>query len=140
MTDNSKTSTLSTDSSAAENTSQESQGIEELVGEWTPLPDIAEALDVSITAVHQLVSDGSLLALRIGEGKVRKVPAAFIQGNRVLDSLKGTISVLRDARYSDEDAIRWLFTPDESLPGTPVDAMIAGRKTEIRRRAQALAW
>ncbi len=121
-------------------TSEAAPSLEDLVQDWIPLPDIAESLGVSITAVHQLVSDGTLLAQRIGEGKVRKVPAAFIQEGKVLDSLKGTISVLRDAGYSDEDALRWLFTPDETLPGTPVDAMIAGRKTEIRRRAQALAW
>jgi len=26
------------------------------------------------------------------------------------------------------------------LPGRPIDALRDGRKTEIRRRAQALAW
>ena len=36
--------------------------------------------------------------------------------------------------------MRWLFTPDDSLPGTPADALRAGRKTEVRRRAQALAF
>ena len=37
-------------------------------------------------------------------------------------------------------ALRWLLAPDETLPGTPVDALRAGRKTEVRRRAQALAF
>ncbi len=36
--------------------------------------------------------------------------------------------------------LRWLFTPDDSLPGTPIDALRGGRKTEVRRRAQALAF
>jgi Rv2175c C-terminal domain of unknown function len=47
---------------------------------------------------------------------------------------------LGDAGFSDEEAIIWLFTADDSLPGRPVDALREGRKTEIRRRAQALAW
>ena len=48
--------------------------------------------------------------------------------------------VLKDSGFSDEEAIVWLYTNDDSLPGRPIDALIDGRKTEIRRRAQALAW
>ena len=55
----------------------------------------------------------------------------------VLASLQGTLTVLSDAGFSDEDAIEWLFTEQESLPGTPIDALRAGRKTEIRRLAAA---
>lgn len=113
---------------------------EDLVPEWMALPDVAEALDVSVTAVHRLISEGSLLAARVGEGNVRKVPAAFIQDGKVLDSLRGTVSVLRDAGFNDDEALRWLFTEDDSLPGTPAEALAAGRKTEIRRRAQSMAW
>ena len=50
------------------------------------------------------------------------------------------VAVLGDAGYSDEELIIWLFTPDESLGGRPIDALREGRKTEIRRRAQSLAW
>lgn len=114
--------------------------VESLVGEWLPLPDVCELLNVPITKVHGLLDDRSLLALRVGERKIRSVPAAFFVDGAVLESLKGTISVLIDAGYTDEDALVWLFTPDESLPGRPVDALREGRKTEIRRRAQSLAW
>ncbi|MCZ2402347.1 DNA-binding protein [Paenarthrobacter sp. Z7-10] len=114
--------------------------VESLVGDWLPLPDVSELLNVSITKVHGLLDDRSLLALRIGERKIRSVPAGFFVGSQVLDSLKGTISVLVDAGFTDEEAIVWLFTDDESLPGRPVDALREGRKTEIRRRAQSLAW
>ena len=114
--------------------------VETLVGEWLPLPDICELLNVPITKVHGLLDDRTLLALRIGERKIRSVPAEFFVDGHVLDSLKGTIAVLGDAGFSDEEAIIWLFTADDSLPGRPVDALREGRKTEIRRRAQALAW
>ena len=63
-----------------------------------------------------------------------------IDGDHVLDSLKGTITVLHDAGFEDEEAITWLYTADESLPGRPIDALREGRKTEIRRRAAALGW
>ncbi|GAA1349379.1 Rv2175c family DNA-binding protein [Falsarthrobacter nasiphocae] len=114
--------------------------LSQLVPEWLTLPDVAEILDVPVTHVHRLVADGTLLAMRVGEPPVRKIPAAFLAEGKVLDSLKGTVSVLRDAGYDDEAALRWLFTPDESLPGTPAQALVDGRKTEIRRRAQSLAW
>ena len=45
-----------------------------------------------------------------------------------------------DAGYGDVEAIRWLFTPDPSLPGSPIDAVLAGRHTEVKRRAQALGF
>jgi hypothetical protein len=37
------------------------------------------------------------------------------------------------------ETLRWLFTADDSLPGTPVQALIEYRVKEINRRAQALA-
>ena len=54
-------------------------------------------------------------------------------------ALKGR-SLLTLRSFSDEEMLRWLFTADDTLPGRPVDALKEGRKTEIRRRAQALAW
>jgi hypothetical protein len=114
--------------------------VESLVGDWLPLPDVAELLDVSITKVHGLLDERALAAIRVGERKIRSVPAAFLQEGHVVESLKGTIVVLSDAGYSDEELITWLFTPDDSLRGRPIDALREGRKTEIRRRAQSLAW
>ncbi|MFL6182385.1 MAG: Rv2175c family DNA-binding protein, partial [Actinomycetes bacterium] len=32
------------------------------------------------------------------------------------------------------------FSPDDSLPGTPMQALVENRHTEVRRRAQALAF
>jgi len=114
--------------------------VEKVVSEWLPLPDVAEKLDVSITKVHALVKDGSLLAARVGERNIRAVPAEFILEDHILESLRGTISVLHDAGFEDEEAIEWLYTTDDSLPGRPIDALREGRKTEIRRRAAALGW
>jgi len=116
------------------------QALEELVGEWVDFPDLAERWGIPVTRVHNMVNEGRLLAARIGETRRRAVPALFAGEEGPLESLRGTISVLGDAGYSEEQAIRWLYTEDDSLPGRPVDALREGRKTEIRRRAQALAW
>jgi len=43
---------------------------------------------------------------------------------------------------NDAEILRWLFTPDASLPvqGAPIDAILAGFKTEVRRRAMEAAF
>ena len=118
--------------------------IDDLVGTWLPLPDVAERLGLDVGKVRRLLQDRLLVAVRVGERRILSVPEALLvegdDGVAPLPELKGTLTVLADSGYDDEDAVRWLFTPDESLPGTPVDALRAGRKTEVRRRAQALAF
>lgn len=105
---------------------------------WLTLPDVAERLDVPVTKVRQLIREGVLVALRPGGGPLR-VPADFVGPGAVLKGLPGLITVLRDGGYDDEAAVRWLYTPDDSLPGTPVAALLENRGTEVKRRAQALA-
>ena len=38
------------------------------------------------------------------------------------------------------ESLRWLFTADDTLPGTPIQAIAQHRRTEVNRRAQALAF
>ncbi|WTW94462.1 Rv2175c family DNA-binding protein [Streptomycetaceae bacterium NBC_01309] len=113
--------------------------IEKLVGEWLTLPEIAEMFGVEVTRVRQLLKERQFLAVRRGENRSLQVPAAFIQDNATVKGLAGTITVLTDAGFSDDEMLAWLFTDDDTLPGTPVDALRGNRKTEVRRRAQALA-
>ncbi|MFI8822992.1 Rv2175c family DNA-binding protein [Streptomyces sp. NPDC053431] len=116
--------------------------IDALVPAWLYLPDVAEMLDVEVTRVRQLVKEGQLIAVRRevrpGE-KILQVPAAFIQDGKVVKGLTGTLTLLRDDGFSDEEMLEWLFTPDPTLPGTPAQALGENRGTEVKRRAQALA-
>jgi hypothetical protein len=111
-----------------------------LVPEWLTIPDVAERLGLDAGKVRHLIQDRVLVAVRRGDPRVLSVPAAFLVDDAPLAELRGTLTVLADAGYDDQAALGWLFTPDDSLPGTPIDALRAGRKTEIRRRAQALAF
>jgi hypothetical protein len=113
--------------------------IDVLVEEWLTLPDVAEALGLDVMKVRRLIQEHDLVAIRRGEPLRLSVPAALIADGLPLPNLRGTLTVLGDAGFTDAEAIAWLFTADPTLPGTPVDALWAGRKTEIRRRAQALA-
>jgi hypothetical protein len=68
------------------------------------------------------------------------VPAAFLDGDQVVKGLHGTLMVLLDCGFDDSEALRWLFTADDTLPGTPIQALYKRRGTEVNRRAQALAF
>ncbi|MCQ8188824.1 Rv2175c family DNA-binding protein [Streptomyces rugosispiralis] len=113
--------------------------IDALVPAWLTLPDVAERLGVEVTRVRQLVKEGQLIAVRRGENRVLQVPEEFVGDGKVVKGLVGTLTLLKDDGFSDEEMLEWLFTPDPSLPGTPARALSENRGTEVKRRAQALA-
>ena len=110
-----------------------------LVGEWLSLPDVADRLGIPPGRVKQLLRDRKLLAVNRPEGTLA-VPASFLDGNQIVKGLCGTLTLLFDCGFDDLEAMRWLFTADDSLPGTPIDAIVKHRGTEVNRRAQALAF
>ena len=110
-----------------------------LVGEWLSLPDVADRLGIPPGRVKQLLRDRKLLAVNRPEGALA-VPAGFLDGHQIVKGLSGTLTVLFDCGFGDEEALRWLFTADETLPGTPIQALSARHGTEVNRRAQAQAF
>lgn len=114
--------------------------VDALVPSWLTLPELAQRLETDVSRVRQLVRERQVIAVRRGDGKVLMVPEAFAQDGHVLKGLPGTLTLLSDARFNDDEALRWLFTADETLPGSPVEALMANRGREVRRRAQALGF
>ena len=110
-----------------------------LVGDWLSLNDVADKLGIPAGRVKQLLRDRKLLAVARPDGKTA-VPAAFLDDNQVIKGLSGTLTLLFDCGFDEAEALRWLFTADETLPGTPIDAIARHRGTEVNRRAQALAF
>lgn len=88
-----------------------------------------------INRLRQLVKEGKFLALR--RDGVLQTPVELIASPTVLKHLPGVLTVLHDAGYNDEEALRWLYTEDESLPGVPANALGDSRAIEVKRRAQA---
>jgi hypothetical protein len=110
-----------------------------IVGDWLSVPDVADRLGLPVSRVKQLLRDRKLLAVQRPSGETA-VPAMFLSGNEVIHGLGGTLTLLFDCGFTERDALNWLFTADDSLPGTPVQALAEHRRTEVNRRAQALAF
>jgi excisionase family DNA binding protein len=132
--------------------------LDALVPDWLTIPDVAERLAVDVGKVRRLLQEGRLVAVRRGDPRVLSVPADFLVPAHlanpaapgaeqsdgagaqwaVLAALRGTLTVLGDAGFDEAESIEWLFTPDDVLGRTPMAALLAGSKSEVRRRAQTL--
>lgn len=104
---------------------------------WLTLPDIVELTGESLSRVRRLLDENHLIGSR-RHGSFQ-VPAIFFVDGMPLASLRGTIFVLRDIGFSEDEAIDWLLETDESIGIPPIEALRAGRKAEVRRVALALA-
>src|SRR3954447_694736 len=109
---------------------------------WVTLPEVAERFAVPVTKVRQMLRERRLLAVR--RDGVLRIPAEFLcessSGTDLLKGLPGLLTLLFDAGFSEDEGLRWLYTPDDSLPGTPVQALAENRGKEVHRRAQASAF
>ena len=115
------------------------------------LPAVASILGIPVTKVHQHLRQKHLIGVR--RNGVLVVPKIFFDDKgHVVKSLSGLLVVLHDGGYSENDIVRWLFTPDPSLTlsrdgsgdvvenARPVDALHSHQAREVVRRAQAMAY
>lgn len=107
--------------------------------ESLPLPDVADHLGVPVTRVHALLQEGKLVAVE--RGGVPQVPVLLLDDDGTVNRFaSGALAVLGDGGYRPEEALTWLYTEDESLPGRPIDALHGQLAREVIRRAQAMAF
>ena len=81
-------------------------------------------------------------ARRCGATARSCVPADFLDDDgAVVKGLSGhDHACCATAATPTPDILRWLFAEDDSLPGTPIASLRAGRHREVKRRAQAMAF
>lgn len=134
--------------------------IDALVGEWLTVPAVAELLGTAVTSVRSALGDRRIVGMKRGDRRIFSVPARFLvprhlsnpanvkpvtvqEGGTeqviILPSLQGTIIMLSDSGLTDVEILEWLFSEEAMLAQTPVDALLAGRKSAVRRAAQAVA-
>jgi hypothetical protein len=105
--------------------------------DWLTLPDLVTVTGESPGRVRRLFDENMLVGSR--RDGTFKVPSVFLVDGEPLSSLRGTIFVLHDAGFTDDEVIDWLLNPDDSIGLAPIEALLAGRKSEVRRVAQSLA-
>jgi hypothetical protein len=106
--------------------------------EWLTVPDLVDTLGLTPSKVRRLIEDRTLVGVR--RDGVFAVPARFIKDGEPLTELRGTVIVLSDNGFSDDEIVEWLLEENELLDLAPIEALHAGRKAEVRRIAQALAF
>ncbi|HVW45396.1 MAG TPA: Rv2175c family DNA-binding protein [Amycolatopsis sp.] len=104
-----------------------------------PLAEVSKALGLPVNKVRQMLRDGQLLAVK--RDRDLYVPADFLAGASPVKGLAGLLTLLTDAGFTRTEMLRWLYSEDESLPGTtPINALRTNHGTEVKRRAQAMAF
>lgn len=110
-----------------------------LVADWLDWSEAAAALGVSVNKVRAMIREHQLAAAVPSPGAGQKVPAELIMDGEVVKGVPGLLIMLHDAGWDDREAIAWIFS-DEDLPGRPIDALRENRGSEVKRRAQAMAF
>ncbi len=111
-----------------------------LVPDWLDWAESARQLGVTVAKVRTMIRDhelaGAVPAPRAGQ----QVPAGLIQDGLPVKGLSGLLTVLHDGGYDDRECIAWLYLEQDDLPGRPIDALRENRGSEVKRRAQSMAF
>lgn len=120
--------------------SETTTDLDHLVGDWLDWAACGVALEVPVSRVRQWIKEHQLAAAVPRAGAGQQVPAALVQDGVIVKGVPGVLTVLHDGGYDDNAALTWLFTPDETIPGRPIDALRENRGSEVKRRAQSMAF
>jgi hypothetical protein len=119
---------------------QEQRELADLVGQWLDWSQVSDELGVSVSKVRQYIREHHLAAAVPAPGAGQQVPAELVMDGEIVKGVPGVLTVLHDGGYDDREALTWLFTADDTIPGRPIDALRENRGAEVKRRAQAMAF
>lgn len=110
-----------------------------LVPTWLTWDEAAALLGTTPAGVRTLVREHQLAAAVPEPGRGQRVPADFVVDGEPVKGLPGLLTMMHDNGYDDRECIAWIYT-DADLPGRPIDALRENRGSEVKRRAQAMAF
>lgn len=109
---------------------------------WLTVPEFGEAIGIEAGAVREKIRERKIIAVRRGANDTWQIPEDFIipgaVAPHIMPTLRGTLTLLGDAGFTDEQAIEWLYTHSEALSMTPIQALRDGQRAPVRRLIQAL--
>ncbi len=106
------------------------------VDHWLTIDEASDQLGISSSKVRRLIEEHVLFSVRVD--KQPMIPAHLIQNGEPLASIRGTMLMLIDMDFTEEEAIQWLYEENENLGTTPIKALLQGHKAPVRRAAQTL--
>lgn len=95
-------------------------------------------MGVGVGRVRRLIQDRSLFAAR--DGKALVIPEEIIVDGAPMAHLRGTLILLADSGFSEDEALTWLYADNDELGQTPMAAMLSGQRAQVRRAVQSLAF
>ena len=110
-----------------------------LITDWLDWKAAATQLHVTVSKVRTLIREHHLAAAVPAPGAGQQVPAELIMDGEIVKGVPGLLTLFADGGWDDREKLTWLFTPDDSLPGRPIDALRENRGSEVKRRAQAIS-
>ena len=110
-----------------------------LIPDWLDWKAAATELGVSVTRIRTLIREHHLAAAVPETGAGQQIPAELLMEGEIVKGVPGLLTLFADGGWDDREKLTWLFTPDDTLPGRPIDALRENRGSEVKRRAQALA-
>ena len=70
--------------------------------------------------------------------EVRGGAGGFGREGRPVPSLRGALVLLAGAGYTEEEQVAWLLSSGDELRARPIDVLLSGNKSAVRRAAQSL--
>ncbi|WP_165218017.1 Rv2175c family DNA-binding protein [Schaalia sp. ZJ1691] len=105
--------------------------------------EVARKLGIEPRRIKQLIRDRQLFSV-INEDGDRVIPAEIIvkgeNGWEPLFNLPGTLTLLSDDGFTQEEAVAWLYSVQDELGERPIDALVAGRHHRVNAIASTLAF
>lgn len=113
------------------------------IHKYLTMNEAADLLGIYPHRMKQLLRDHLLFAVVNEEGRWM-IPAVTIaegpDGWAPLFNLPGTLTLLADAGYSQEETARWMYTYNEELEQTPLEALLEGRHHRVNNIAGTLGF
>lgn len=113
------------------------------IHELLTMNQAAELLGIYPHRMKQLLRDHLLFAVQSEEGRWM-IPAVTIvdspEGWIPMFNLPGTLTLLADAGYNQEETARWMYTYNEELEETPIEALVQGRHHRVNNIARTLGF
>jgi hypothetical protein len=111
-----------------------------LIPAWSDWKAVAGELGVSVAKVRTYLREHQLAAAVPFPGAGQQIPSELVMDGQIVKGVPGLVTMLHDGGYDDREILAWMFTVDTTLPGRPIDALRENRGSEVKRRAQAMAF